>query len=173
MTEDKLAIDTLQFVGTLHHARLLETKWRAQKLLYREVDKLHDFSIRPQIMLFFCFSWRRSWFHVTSHLWAYLSPSLFMPYGYAYLCILSGRYHWFNKITLIVYFSNVWTVPGSGGVVRRRMDCIPYNYNSSSQHMAECTTKPEFDFFAVSIPPIRLDRAVLRLEYAVFLWEVA
>ena len=49
--------------------------------------------------------------------------------------------------------------------------------------MAECTTKPEFDVFAVSIPPIRVDRAVLRkcclhlavnhLEYAVFLWEAA
>ena len=28
----------------------------AQKLLHREVGKLHDLSIRPQIMLFSCFS---------------------------------------------------------------------------------------------------------------------
>ena len=66
--------------------------------------------------------------------------------------------------------------------MRRRTDCVPFNYNSFLQHVAECTTKPEFDVFAVSMPPIRLDRAILRkrflhlavnhLEYAVFLQEV-
>ena len=35
---------------------ILETKWRVQKFLHREMDKLHEFCIRPQIMLFFCFS---------------------------------------------------------------------------------------------------------------------
>ena len=134
-----MLLTRFNLIGTLHHARLLETKWRAQKLLYREVDKLHDFSIRPQIMRFFCFFLKEVLIsrHLTSE--RDLSPSLSMLYGYAYLSILSGH------IPLMLI--NGWTLPGSGGIVRR-VHCILFNYNSS-QHRAECTTRFRFDVFAV------------------------
>ena len=73
------------------HARLLKAKWRAQKLLDREMGKLHDVSVRPQIMLFSYFSVKE--ILDSSHL---VPPSRFLSdyhihsdaLCYAYLCVL-------------------------------------------------------------------------------------
>ena len=71
---------------------ILETKWRVQKFLYREMDKLHEFCIRPQIMLFFCFSVMEVL--VSRHLAPLSRPlshyRIHYPAAlrYAYLCVL-------------------------------------------------------------------------------------
>jgi hypothetical protein len=138
-------------IGILQHARLFETKWRAQKHFDTEVGKLHDFSIRPQTMLFFCFSVKGVL--VSSHLAPLTGPlySLFRRHMLCLpVCVLIDHDS-ANVLPLDMLLIDGWTLPCSGGVIkRRRMDKTHLTKTTPSlQRKAECTTQPGFDGFAV------------------------
>jgi hypothetical protein len=136
----------------LQRARLLETKWRVQNLFHRKMCKLHDFSLRPQIMLFSCFSVKEVL--VSSHLAPLSGPVLYYRIHYpdllcqAYLFVLNDQ----DGANVPRLDLNASTVSSSGSVTMRRMDEIPFYCNQKQPNLRSAGLNARHSLVSMTLP---------------------